>query len=295
LNRFETTAYGNQRLLACSVLLWDFVWMLLQEVDVRPMRRASRTTALIVVCLLGLQRSAEAQTLAIAAASDLQAALPAIAAQFEKDTGQKVTLTFGSSGNFFAQIRNGAPFDVFLSADIDYPRQLERAGAAERGSLYAYATGRLVLWTRKDSGIDVRGGLSVLADGRVRRVAIANPEHAPYGRAAVAALRHEGLYEQVKGKFVLGENISQTAQFAQSGNATVGLLALSLALAPALEGAGTYVEIPADFHPPIEQAAVVVAASRQKALAQQFVDALKKPSVAQILQSYGFGVPRADR
>jgi molybdate transport system substrate-binding protein len=258
--------------------------------------RGVYVTAFAAVCLLGgPPRAANAQALAVAAASDLQAALPVIAAQFEKDTGQKVTLTFGSSGNFFAQIRNGAPFDVFLSADIEYPRQLEQAGAAKRGSLYAYATGRLVLWTRTDSGIDVGRGLSVLADGRVRRIAIANPEHAPYGRAAVAALQHEGLYEQVKGKFVLGENISQTAQFAQSGNATVGLLALSLAFAPALKSAGTYIEIPVDFHPPIEQAAVVVAASRQKALAQKFVDALKKPAVAQILQSYGFEVPQSAR
>jgi molybdate transport system substrate-binding protein len=252
-------------------------------------------TTFAAVGLLGPPRAANAQALAVAAASDLQAALPVMAAQFEQDTGQKVALTFGSSGNFFAQIRNGAPFDVFLSADIDYPRQLEQAGAAERGSLYAYAMGRLVLWTRKDSGIDVRRGLAVLTDARVRRVAIANPEHAPYGRAAVAALQHEGLYEQVKGKFVLGENISQTAQFAQSGNATVGLLALSLALAPALKSVGTYIEIPVDFHPPIEQAAVVVAASRQKALAQRFVDALKKPGVAQILQSYGFEVPQSAR
>ncbi len=158
----------------------------------------------------------------MAAASDLQSALPAIASQFEKDSGQRVILTFGSSGNFFTQIQNGAPFDVFLSADIDYPRRLEASGQAERGSLYKYATGHIVLWTRTDSGIDVRRGLAVLVDARVRRIAIANPEHAPYGRAAVAALRHEGLYERVQGKFVLGENISQAAQFAQSGAADVG-------------------------------------------------------------------------
>src|SRR5580765_5158454 len=133
--------------------------------------------------------NAAAQTLTVAAASDLQSALPAIASRFEKETGQNVTLTFGSSGNLFNQIQNGAPFDVFLSADIDYPRRLESSGHAERGTLYEYATGHLVLWTRTDSGIDVRGGLTVLADMRVRRIALANPEFAPYGRAAVAALR----------------------------------------------------------------------------------------------------------
>jgi molybdate transport system substrate-binding protein len=235
---------------------------------------------------------AAAPTLIVAAASDLQAALPAIAAQFEKETGHKVTLTFGSSGNFFTQIQNGAPFDAFLSADIDYPRRLERAGLAERGSRYEYATGRIVLWTRNDSGIDLHGGLTVLTSANIRRVAIANPQHAPYGRAAVAALRHEQLYERVRGKFVLGENISQAAQFVQSGNAQVGVLALSLALAPALKNAGTYVEIPVSFHPPIAQAGVVLAMSPQKAVARQFIEFLKKPDSVRVLQSYGFVLPQ---
>src|SRR5206468_9754557 len=163
-----------------------------------------------------------AQGLTVAAASDLQSALPAIASRFENATGQPVRLTFGSSGNFFAQIQNGAPFDLFLSADIDYPRRLASSGLAERGSLREYAVGRVVLWTRTDSGVDVKRGLAVLEDSRVRRIAIANPEHAPYGRAAVAALRHEGLYDRVRDKFVLGENISQAAQFADSGSADVG-------------------------------------------------------------------------
>jgi molybdate transport system substrate-binding protein len=233
-----------------------------------------------------------AQTLTVAAASDLQSALPAIASQFEKDTGQKVTLTFGSSGNFFTQIQNGAPFDVFLSADIDYPKRLEDSGQAERGSLYQYATGRLVLWTRRDSGIDVRRGLTVLGDERVRRIAIANPEHAPYGRAAVAALRHDGLYERVKARFVLGENISQAAQFAQTGAAQVGLLALALALSPTLKSSGTYIDIPESWYPPIEQAAIVLTSSRQKTLARQFIDYLKKPDSVRMLQSFGFAVPR---
>jgi molybdate transport system substrate-binding protein len=236
---------------------------------------------------------ASAQGLAVAAASDLQSALPAIVSQFEKDTGQPVRVTFGSSGNFFAQIENGAPFDVFLSADIDYPRRLEQAGQAERASLYEYATGRLVLWTRKDSGIDVRRGLTILTDARVRRIAIANPEHAPYGRAAVAALRHEGLYPRVQGKFVLGENISQAAQFAQLGSADVGLLALALALSSTLKSSGVYVEIPASWHPPIEQAAVILTTSRQKTLARQFIEYLKKPDSVRILQSYGFVVPQS--
>ena len=251
-----------------------------------------RLSVLPAVLLWLTPAGAAAQTLAVAAASDLQAALPPIAARFERDTGHAVSVTFGSSGNFFTQIQNGAPFDVLLSADIDYPRRLDAAGLSEPGSLYQYAQGRLVLWTRGDSGFDVRRGLMGLADPRVRRVAIANPEHAPYGRAAVAALRHAGLYERVRDKLVLGENISQAAQFAQSGSADAGLVALALALSPALESIGTYADIPASWYPPIEQAACILAASRQKVLARQFLDYLRKPETVRILQSYGFTVSR---
>ena len=236
--------------------------------------------------------TAGAQTLSVAAASDLLAALPAIAAGFEKNTGHKVAVTFGSSGNFFTQIQNGAPFDVLLSADIDYPRRLERSGEAEPGSLHAYANGRIVLWTRGDSGIDLRNGLAVLASPEVRRIAIANPEHAPYGRAAVAALRREHLYEQVQDKLVRGENVSQAAQFAQSGNADVGIVALSLALAPALKNAGTFVEIPESLYPAIEQAGVVVAASKRKQTAHAFLQFLENAESVRILETFGFAPPR---
>jgi molybdate transport system substrate-binding protein len=246
--------------------------------------------ALLVAALSRAGGAAEA--LAVAAASDLQYALPVLAAQFEKETGQKVSLTFGSSGNFFTQILNGAPFDVFLSADVEYPRKLEQSGQAVRGSLYEYATGRIVLWTRSDSGVDVRQGLRALLDPRVRRIAIANPDHAPYGRAAVSALRHEQIYEQVRGRLVLGENISQAAQFTQTGNSQAGLLALSLALSPAMKSSGTYMAIPESFHPPLAQGAVVVARSRRQPLARQFIDMLKTPAAVRILESFGFTGPR---
>ncbi|HZP47745.1 MAG TPA: molybdate ABC transporter substrate-binding protein [Vicinamibacterales bacterium] len=255
------------------------------------MAAAARRLGVLLLVAAGASTAARAQQeLRVAAASDLQAALPAIAAEFERETGQRVALTFGSSGNFATQIENGAPFDVFMSADIEYPKRLEQAGLAERASLYEYATGRLVLWTRNDSGIDVGAGLGVLADARVRRIALANPAHAPYGRAAAAAIRHEGLYDRVRAKFVLGENIAQAAQFAQSGNADVGLIALALATTRPLEGAGSYVEVPAAFYPAIEQAAVVIAASKQKPSALRFVDSLKRPAVKAILRSYGFAV-----
>lgn len=150
----------------------------------------------ILLLALCTATGAAAQTLTVAAASDLQAVMPDIAKRFERETRIPVTTTFGSSGNFFAQIRNGAPFDLFFSADVDYPERLEDAGLAERGSLYEYATGHIVLWTRKDSGVALTMGMGILASPRVRRIAIANPEVAPYGRAAVAALQHAGLYKR---------------------------------------------------------------------------------------------------
>jgi molybdate transport system substrate-binding protein len=250
--------------------------------------------ARIAVVLLGLAaaRGAAAQTLTVAAAADLQAVLPALAERFDSQSGATIRLTFGSSGNFFSQIQNGAPFDLFLSADVEYPRQLVAAGAALPDSLYEYGSGRLVLWARQDAGIDVRRGFHLLSDARVRRIAIANPEHAPYGRAAVAALRHENVYASAQSKLVLGENISQAAQFVQSGNADVGILALSVALAPALKSSGVYFEIPADWHPPIRQAAVIVRASQHQKAARDFLAFLKQPASLQLLADFGFAVRR---
>lgn len=239
----------------------------------------------------GLGAQAPSRQIAIAAASDLQVVLPALVERFRKDTGAVATVSFGSSGNFFAQIQNGAPFDVFLSADVDYPRQLIAAGQADAASLYPYATGRIVLWTRTDTGVDVRRGLAVLRTARVRRIAIANPEHAPYGRAAVAALRNALLYDAVRDKLVFGESISQAAQFAESGNADVGILALSLARGPALAANGLYAEIPATAHSPIEQAAVVVTRARDKETARQFVAYLRRPEIIQLFAGAGFGPP----
>jgi molybdate transport system substrate-binding protein len=233
-------------------------------------------------------QSAPARALTIAAASDLQAVLPDLVRRFEREARATVTVSFGSSGNFFAQIQNGAPFDVYFSADIDYPRQLVASGYAEGGSLYQYATGRLVIWTRKDSGIDVKPGLKGLASTRVKRIAIANPTFAPYGRAAEAALRHDNVYDAVRGKLVMGDNISQAAQLVDSGNADVGILALSLALGPALRASGTYAEIPASAHPPIDQAVVVISASTHKALAAEFIAFVKRPEIAEMLHRFGF-------
>jgi molybdate transport system substrate-binding protein len=251
----------------------------------------NKILAALICTVLAGSAPAAAQGLTIAAASDLQPVLPAIAARFERQSGAPVGITFGSSGSFFAQIRNGAPFDLFLSADVDYPAQLVAAGAAIGDTLYEYAVGRIVLWSRRDRQLDLRGGLQMLTQFAVRRIAIANPQHAPYGRAAVAALRHQGVYEAVRTKLVLGENVSQTAQFVQSGNADAGLIPLSLALAPGLKEAGTYVEVSTDAYPAIRQAAVVVSRSRQRPLARKFLDFVKTAEVGELLSGAGFGPP----
>ena len=253
----------------------------------------STLTAALIVSSTQLRAQAPAaRAITVAAASDLQAAFPELASRFEREAGTKVTVSFGSSGNFLAQIQNGAPFDLYFSADIDYPRQLVKSGHAEANSLHEYAVGRIVLWTRKDRGIDVTRGLPALRDARIRRIAIANPQHAPYGRAAVAALRHENLYDAVQGKLVLGENISQTAQLVDSGNADVGVIALALALGPALRATGIYTEIPATFHPPLVQAAVVISASRNKVAGREFLTFVKQPGARALLQRFGFAAPR---
>ena len=232
-----------------------------------------------------------AQEITVAAASDLQFALQDVTERFEKETGAGVKLVFGSSGNLFTQIQNGAPFDLFFSADIEYPQKLEAAGLAEPGTLYEYAAGKLVLWAPKDSTLDLGTGLQVLLSAKIKKIAIANPAHAPYGRAAVAALRHEHLYDQVADRLILGENISQTASFVVSGSADVGIVALSLALAPSLKDKGKYTEVPADEYPPIRQAAILLKASNQKMVAGKFLAYLRTRAVVNLLKGYGFTIP----
>jgi molybdate transport system substrate-binding protein len=254
------------------------------------MRVRGLCIAVLSICSF-LHQASTAQEITVAAASDLQFAFQDVAARFEKDTGKKVKLIFGSSGNFFAQIQNGAPFDLFFSADIDYPKRLEAAGLAESGTLYQYATGKLVLWVRNESQLDLSHGLQVLLDPAVQEIAIANPAHAPYGRAAVAAMKQEQLYDKVSGKFVMGENISQTASFVVAGSADIGIVALSLALAPSMKEKGRYVEVPANEYPAIDQGAVVLKSSANKEVARQFLAFLKTAAVVQLLRSYGFAIP----
>jgi molybdate transport system substrate-binding protein len=251
--------------------------------------RSTRLHLILLVFLLS-DLCAFAQEITVAAAADLQFAMQDIAARFEKDAGKKVKVVYGSSGNFYQQIQNGAPFDVFFSANLDYAKKLDAAGLAEPGTLYKYATGKIVLWVPSGSKVDLSQGLKGLTDPGVRKVSIANPEHAPYGQAAVAALQKENLYEPVKSKLVMGENISQAASFVLSGAADAGIIALSLALAPNMKDKGRYVEVPAAEYPPIEQGCVVLTSSQKKDAARAFVEYVKTPTAAEFLKNYGFGV-----
>jgi molybdate transport system substrate-binding protein len=231
-----------------------------------------------------------AQTLRIAAAADLQYALPDLAAQYEKQTGVKLAITYGSSGNFFAQIQNGAPFDLFLSADMEYPRKLIDAGLADSKFVQVYATGLLILWLPPDSPLDPAAGLKTLLDPRIQKIAIANPEHAPYGRAAVEAMGSAGLSDQLKSKLVFGENIAQTAQFVQSGSAQAGLIALSLALSPALISGKRWI-VPTDLYSHIDQGLVLLKSSPNKLAARSFLTFFYSPKARATLVHYGYSMP----
>lgn len=235
-------------------------------------------------------------TLTVAAAADLGPALREIAGQFDQRSGSKTALVFGSSGNLTTQIEHGAPFDAFLSADLDYPHRLEGEGLAVLGSLTTYAFGKLALWAPKNSPLAL-GALEMKALTRpeVRAIAIANPEHAPYGKAAVAALRTANLYDKLKSKLVFGENVAQAAQFVVSGNAQVGIVPLSLALAPELARNGQWWALPPKLYPRIAQGGVVLRKSSKQELAQIFLAFLKSKEAGSILQRYGFDLTETQR
>jgi molybdate transport system substrate-binding protein len=257
-----------------------------REVPLRYVLRALRF--LLPLLLVGV---CVADEITVAAASDLQYALQDVAARFEKQTGNTVRLTFGSSGSFFAQISNGAPFDVFLSADAEYPRKLVEQGAADKASLQVYGIGKLVLWAPSGSKFDVDRGVKGLLDASVKKIAIANPQHAPYGRAAVAAMKHEGVYDRLAARLVMGENISQTMHFMESGNVDVGFVALSLAVAPVARGKGRFSTVPQEFYTKIEQAGVVVSRSSKKKTASDFLAFLNQSEIVDLMKTYGFERP----
>lgn len=232
----------------------------LLETAIGPLRFSSLRIlcALWVSVAIPLLSSAQQLELNVAAAADLKFAMTDLAAAYEKKTGVKLNLVFGSSGNFLAQIHNGAPYDLFFSADELSPRKLSEAGIHLYGTFQEYAIGRIVLWSPADAKVDPsESGWRSLLDPSVQKIAIANPDHAPYGRAALEALKNSGYYDQVKDKLVFGENIAQAAQFVQSGNAQIGILAQALVLAPDF-GRGHFWEIPLQHYTPLHQYVVAL-------------------------------------
>jgi molybdate transport system substrate-binding protein len=252
-------------------------------------------TANIIMAVSG--DAAEApRPLLIAAASDLKFALDEVITAFQKAHPQhRPQPAYGSSGTLFAQIENGAPFDVFLSADVSFPRRLAESGRAQKESLFLYATGHLVVWIPETSPLDLAQlGARALLDPRIRKVAIANPEVAPYGAAAVAALRHLGMHDALQAKLVRGENVAQAAQFVQSGAADAGIISLSLALSPKMKD-GRRWEVPPDSFPVLEQAAIICNKGANPEGAKAFCEFLRGVSGRAILQRYGFSLPGPSR
>ena len=226
------------------------------------------------------------RVLRIAAAADLRPALDSVVEGFRRgNPAVEVSPTYGSSGGFYEQIRSGAPFDVFLSANLDYPRRLLQAKIGASDSLFLYAVGSIAVWVRVDSGLDPA---TVLRNRSLRKLAIANPEHAPYGRAALAALRSLGVYDALRDKLVLGENVSQALEFARSGAADAAIVAHSLVSAPALNGVGRYWEIPAASYPRMDQAGLIVADSAE---ARAFCSFLVSPEARRTIVQFGFAAP----
>jgi molybdate transport system substrate-binding protein len=259
-----------------------------------------RLARIALFLLIGLSAAAachhahagETRTLRVAAAADLKVAFADIVAAFQQQNPEvKIEATYGSSGNFYSQLSSRAPFDLFLSADVDYPRRLAEQGLAAPNSEFSYAVGTLVLWVRKASPIAVEKGVEALIDPSVRKIAIANPRHAPYGRAAEAAMKTLGVYENVKDKLVLGENIIQTAQFVESGAADIGLISHSLAAAPPLRDEGRSGEVPVDSYPPIEQGGVILSWAQDRQAAEALRNFIVGDPGKEILHRYGFRSP----
>ncbi len=259
-----------------------------------------RSLAVLLLGLVSLLASCSAsfaqqtRPLKIAAASDLEPVLPALIAQFQTQTGIKADASYASSATLAQQIINGGPFDLFLAADLSFPQQVVAAGLSDSAKPIPYARGTLVLWSRSDSLVRHRsGGLTVdaLRNPALGKVAIANPEHAPYGRAAMAALDQLGLTDRLRSKLVVAENIAQAAQYADSGNAEVGLISLTSALTPLLKADGSFVEIPAGSYPPILQGAVVVKNSARRGDAHRFLDFLASPPIRKALAERGLKAP----
>ena len=256
-----------------------------------PARRAFLLAAAALL-LPRLAAPAPQRSVAVAVAANMKPAFEELAARFQAThPGVEVKATYGASGNFFAQIANGAPFDLFLSADAEFPARVVEKGLAD-GKAFTYAYGKLVVWVPKSSKLDLDGkGLAALTDPSVQKIAIASPEVAPYGRAAKAALEKAGLYQTLKDRIVTGQSVSQAAQFVQSGNAQAGFVPLSLARTPPLSEQGRAWPVPPSSYARIEQAGVVVKGAKEAALARELAAFIAGAGARDVLERYGYDLP----
>jgi molybdate transport system substrate-binding protein len=255
-------------------------------------------TLAALVCADGAHpaRAAEQGAVRVAAAADLRFTMGEIVEAFRRERAAiDVRVTYGSSGNFYAQLSNRAPFDIFFSADVDYPRRLVRQGLALADSEFLYGVGRLVVWVPRTSPIEIEKlGMRALLSPSVRKIAIANPRHAPYGRAAEAAMKNLGVYEQIKSRLVLGDSVMQTAQFADSGAAEIAIISHSLALVPPLRDKGRFWEVPLDAYPRREQGGVILSWAQDRPAAEAFRDFVLSEGGRAILRRHGFRLQGED-
>ena len=259
--------------------------------EAKPM---GRQTVVVLLCVLSVVVPVRAaESISVAAAADLTYCLDDINAAFKKThPDAEIKVSSGSSGKFDTEIKNGAPFEVFLSADSGYPNDLVKAGFADEKSLTTYAVGRLVLWTTHPETVDVSQGLEILRkDEPVKKLAVANPEHAPYGRAAKQALEHDKLWEAVQSRVVLGDNIGQTAQFVATGNADAGIVALSLVVAGPFAKVGKWQEIPVEKYAPLEQVVMLTKKGADNPAAKAYLEFLRTPEARAIFDRFGFRLP----
>lgn len=234
-------------------------------------------------------QSAHAEKITIAAAADLKFTMDEIVIAFKKENAaDEIEVIYGSSGKFYTQIQQGAPYDLYFSADINFPRELAKSGFAA-SEVKPYAFGRIVLWSANQDAAKMT--LASLTDPRITRIAIANPKHAPYGKRAEEALRASGLWQKVEPKLVYGENVAQTAQFVQTGNAQIGIIALSLTVNPELANKGSYSLIPDDLHTPLEQGYIITKRAAGNALAKRFAEYLGSAPARAVMTKYGFSLP----
>lgn len=257
--------------------------------------KAVPAAILFVLSLWPAALWAEPGEVLAAVASSMKFVFEKLAAEFQRDhPGIRVKFSFGSSGNFFGQIKHGAPYDLFFSADMDYPIRLAKEGQGRgKNQVVPYAVGHIVLWIPRGTGLDVkRDRENILLNKKVLKVSIANPAHAPYGRAAVEWLTKAQIYSQVKPRLVYGENISQAAQFVHSRAAQAGILALSLALDPKMAAVGTFWKIPEEQYSPIEQGFLILKNAENPKAAESFADFVTGPVGSRILKKYGFTLPR---